>query len=377
MTSFQFGLEAEFLLARKSDWTPLWHRDVTFEMLNDIFETIALDDVPPLQGLELEPPHRKLMPYVVEGYHMPNHDFESVGMLPKGVEIRTPVTASLDACLNSFEILMMRLQKALAEKDMAPVALSHHPVEFQFSGPQNKRRHDYWQWAMEVMTTYGPDINVSLPAEMRADFNESDLQMKLDYYSPALAALSVGSPFLRGEPWRIRERIGKSFRMYKRSIIAPAIEIHPDEDWRLEFKIFDMPASTHEFRAFFLCFLGLLLTPQLKGRASRHTRVYDLGQVARLGLEAETVSERLTEFFKVVPSELRAWGFDPSALEILKERLDQNITPADKMLKMFEREKDLRVILKDRADFRFEQTALRRHERFDNSVSRIAAFSKL
>ncbi len=354
MTSFQFGLEAEFLLARKSDWTPLWHRDITFDKLNSLFESISLQGIPSLQGLELEPPHRKLMPFVVEGYHVPNHDFESVNILPKGVEIRTPVTSSLDACLNSFEVLMNRLQGALAREDMAAVALSHHPIECQFSGPQNKRRHDYWQWAMEVMTTYGPDINVGLPNEMRSDFDEADLQMKLDYYSPALAALSVGSPFLRGEPWKIRDRVGKSFRMYKRSIIAPAIEIHPDEDWRLEFKIFDMPASTSEFRAFFLCFLGLLLTPQLKGRASRHSRVYDLGQVARLGLEAETVAERLNEFFEFVPSELRVWGFDPSALEILEERLAKLETPADGMLKTFEREKDLRMILQERADFHFE-----------------------
>ena len=44
--------------------------------------------------------------------------------------------------------------------------MSHHPVEDRFEGPQNKRRHDFWQWAMLAMTTYGPDVNVSLPAPL-------------------------------------------------------------------------------------------------------------------------------------------------------------------------------------------------------------------
>jgi hypothetical protein len=35
-----------------------------------------------------------------------------------------------------------------------------------FEGPQNKRRYDHWQWAMKAMTTYGPDINVSVPLDL-------------------------------------------------------------------------------------------------------------------------------------------------------------------------------------------------------------------
>lgn len=335
MRGFRFGLEAEFLLVRLSDRRPLWHKDVTFESLNAILEKIPLDGIPSLDGLELEPPHRKLMPYVVEGYHVPDQDFAAVDIKPKGVEIRTPVCSSLDECLASFELLLQRLQSALADEGMAVVALSHHPLEKSFTGPQNKRRHDFWQWAMEVMTTYGPDINVAVPTELQSSLDVKDLEAKIDYYGPALSALSVASPFVDGGLWDFRGQPGRSFRMFKRSVIAPPIEIHPDEDWRLEFKVFDMPNSTLDFRCQFLCFLALLLTPGLKGRANRQSRIYDLGQVARHGLAAESVAERLTEIFELAPPHLEKWGFDAKPLEHFRRRLETGRTPADELIELY------------------------------------------
>lgn len=358
MKGFKFGIEAEFLLARPSDWSPLWHRDVSFERLNGILESIPLDGLPDISTLELEPPHRKLMPYVVEGYHVPDQDMAAIDIRPKGLEIRTPVCDSLDGCLNVFETLLTRLQTALKPHDLAVVALSHHPTETRFEGPQNKRRHDFWQWAMEVMTTYGPDVNVSLPAELRESLSTKDLEAKIDHYGPALSALSVGAPFIEGAPWKIRGRVGKSFRMYKRSVIAPPIEIHPHEDGRLEFKIFDMPGSTVEFRCQFLCFLALLLTPDLKGRASRQSRVYDLGQVARFGLEAEGVRERLTEIFEQAPRALREAGFDPAPLDLFRQRLISGRTPADDLIQIFENEGGLPAVLAARSRFAFEGPTL-------------------
>lgn len=352
---FRFGLEAEFLLVRKSDWQPLWHKNVTFQELNAILEGISLEDIGDLGGLELEAPHRKLMPYVVEGYHVPDQDFAAIDIKPKGVEIRTPVARTLDGCLKSFELLLKRLQEALAKFDMVPVALSHHPTESQFSGPQNKRRHDFWQWAMEVMTTYGPDINVAVPEEIQKNMDLKDLEAKIDHYGPALSALSVASPFVDGTLWKMRGQVGKSFRMNKRSVIAPPIEIHPDEDWRLEFKVFDMPNSTAEFRCQFLSFLALLVTPELKGRASKQARIYDLGQVARFGLKAEAVEDRLKEIFELAPKRLREWGFDPSPLELFHKRLLNGTTPSDELISLFEQNQgDLRKVLCERSQFRFD-----------------------
>ena len=159
---FTFGIEAELLLVDAATFRPLWHPDLTFAALNEVLESIDVDDVP-LDGLRTEPPHAKLMPFVVEGYHLPDDRMNPVDMLPKGIEIRTPVATSIDEAVDWLRTLHVRLDRALASRGIGTVAISYHPIEHHFEGPQNKRRHDFWQWAMEAMLTYGPDLNVGLP----------------------------------------------------------------------------------------------------------------------------------------------------------------------------------------------------------------------
>lgn len=349
---FQFGLEAEFILTRLNNCWPLWHQNIRFEELNSILESIDTSDFKDLKNLDLEPPHKKLMPYVVEGYHITDENMKAIDIKPKGVEIRTPVMQSLSDCLLSYEQLLIRLKQALKQSELSVAALSHHPREFHFEGPQNKRRHDFWLWAMEVMTTYGPDINVSIPSELQDKIDLKDLDRKINYYAPALSALSVASPFFKEDLWKIRGRYGKSYRMFRRSPIAPPIEVHPNEEWRLEFKVFDMANSTLDFECQFLCFLGLLLTEDLTGRADNQLRIYDLGQVSRFGLQAEDVTERLKEFFDKIQKPLNSWGFNIDCLSYFYRRMETGISPADEMIEMYEKnDKDLSFILKKRSSF--------------------------
>ncbi len=348
---FRFGLESEYLVVKSDGFKPLWHHDLTFELLNGIFESISLEGIPSCEGLDLEPPQTKLMPYVVEGYHLPDMDAGAKELLPKGVEIRTPVCNSLSEVLEVHKTLFFRLKSKMNENGYDLVCLSHHPTYSKFSGPQNKRRHDYWQWSMEVMTTYGPDINVSLPESLAKLVSEADLEDKINYYGPALAALSVASPFCDGAPWNLREGFGKSFRMHKRSYIAPPIEFHPDENNRYEFKVFDMPNSIQEIEAQFLTFLALVLDTGLMGRSSKQTRIYDLGQVARHGLQAEDMSTRATELLERAPAVLKEWGFDPSALVVFKERVISGRTPADDMIEMFQKS-SMEDVLRERSQFK-------------------------
>lgn len=162
----------------------------------------------------------------MEGYHLPDPQMNPIGLLPKGVEIRTPVYSSIEDCLATFKALHGRLQRGLANAGFQAVALSFHPTQVDFSGPQNKRRYDYWQWAMAAMLTYGPDINISLPDALAQRINARDLNEKVNYYVPALVALTLASPLRGGKLWRIRGRFGKSVRTYHRSVVAPAFEIH-------------------------------------------------------------------------------------------------------------------------------------------------------
>lgn len=340
MSGFRFGLEAEFCLAHKDTLAPRWYRDVTFRQLDELFTSLPMDDIPSLEGLAAEPPHQKLMPWIVEGYGVPDADFKNIDALPKGVEIRTPVCASIKQTLEVYTKLYQRLKTGLATLDLSPVAISHHPTESKFSGPQNKRRHDYWQWAMEVMTTYGPDINVSFPKDITARLfsNLDDLNAKVDYYAPAMAAVSLNSPFLNGQPWVVKGSRGLSYRTFRRSVIAPAIELHEDENFRIEFKVFEMTSNLRDFEAYFLLTTALFLDETLRGRASRYERVYDLGQVARLGLEAQGMRERLSELLQNAPRILQSFGFDTSALNIISDRLETLRTPAHDALERFDAE---------------------------------------
>lgn len=349
---FKFGLESEYLVVSLDSYKPLWHQDLSFDLLNHIFETIKIDDLPSCAGLDLEPPQTKLMPFVVEGYHLPDMDFQAKEILPKGVEIRTPVCQNISEALEVHKILFERLKKALNGYNYDLVCLSHHPTESKFSGPQNKRRHDYWQWSMEVMTTYGPDINVGIPEEIVKEISVEDLQEKINYYSPALSALSVASPFCNGEPWQYAEgKFGKSYRMHKRSYIAPPIEIHFDENNRFEFKIFDMPNSRIEIEAQILTFLLMIFNSDLKGRAVHQSRIYELGDVAKKGLQAEGVMGKLDEFFANAETILKEWNFDASSLEVFRKRMQTGMTPADDMLALYSKSKSLTEVLKSRSQF--------------------------
>jgi carboxylate-amine ligase len=350
---FNFGLEAEFMLADSKTFKPLWYKDVTFKTLDELFSQISLDGIPSLTGLAAEPPHHKLMPFIVEGYGIPDANMNIIDAYPKGIEIRTPVCNSIHETMNVYEDLYLRVRKALSTISMVPVAISHHPTETKFSGPQNKRRHDYWLWAMEVMTTYGPDINISLPDELsRQVFKDLDeLNAIVNYYAPSMAALSLASPFYEGKPWMIKGREGKSYRTFKRSVIAPAIELHPDENNRIEFKVFEMTKDSRDFEAYFHLVLGLFLSQNLKGRASHQERIYDSGHVAQSGLNTAGVKETLSELFSQCEIVLPQYGFKTDSLKRLHVRLEKREHISDKMLEIYHQNKNIHQVVEHYSNF--------------------------
>ena len=346
---FRFGLEAEFLLVDVESFRPLWYRDLEFKKLNALLEGIPVDDFP-CEDLEAEPPQRKQSPYVLEGYHLPDPDLNPIDLLPKGIVIRTPVYGSIEECLDCLRTLHQRLQSALCAAGYRAVVLSFHPTEDHFEGPQNKRRHDFWQWAQEAMPTYGPDVNVSLPVEIGNRLDLRDFNAKVNYYVPSLTALTLSSTLSRGDLWRIRGRVGKSVRTYHRSATAPAIEVHPDEGLRLELKPFEMTRSLTDYRNYFLVWLALILDAGLKGRASDQTRVYDLGRVARDGIEAESVRERAGEILDRAPAVLEPWGVDCASLSEFRLRLETGHLPADDIIAAYERERSVPTVLRQLTD---------------------------
>jgi carboxylate-amine ligase len=182
------------------------------------------------------------------------------------------------------------------------------------------------------MTTYGPDINVSVPIEELKDFDLDDFLKKVDFYSPALASLSVGSPFYKNKPCVYGDNELLSLRTYKRSVIAPPIELHEDEENRFEFKIFEMTPYIEDFHSYYLLFLTLIFDKGLKGRSDKATRIYEMGEAAKFGLGSLKLRERLEVIVKRAPLVLKRFGFDLGPLEKVKKRISRRETLSDELL---------------------------------------------
>lgn len=342
-TGFSFGLESEYLVARLSTFEPLWHDSVTFAELNECLERVRTDDLPSCDDLRFDPPHRRRMPFGVEGYHVPETGNLALDILPKGVEIRTPVCRGVEHALSTFATLHERLQESLARSRLVAVALSHHPTATRFHAPQGSRRRDLWLWAMEAMMTYGPDINIGIPDELGRAIDREELVARIDHYAPAMAALSAGSPFLGGKLWAHRGKIGKSYRTFRRSIVAPPVKFHSESGGgRIEFKAFEMSWRIEDFRNYFSLVLAVILAcveradgPLLKRRATSAERTYDLGIAAVEGMESEDLRARALELITAAGRILPAWGFGTEGLDILATRAERRLTPADELIEAY------------------------------------------
>jgi carboxylate-amine ligase len=199
---------------------------------------------------------------------------------------------------------------------------------------------------MEVMVTYGPDVNVSLPTDVQARLDINDLFAKVNYYAPALTALTRASPFCEGKLWMIRGRIGKSIRTYRRSVIAPALEVHMEERGRLEFKPFEATNRLDDLHAYFLLWLTLLLDDGLKGRASNQSRIYDLGQVAQFGLDVPSVRSRANEVLSRAGRVLVRHGFAAEALQPFQIRLETGRLPVDELVELYRQKHSIPAVLR-------------------------------
>ena len=346
--AFHFGLEGEFLLVSLPSYKPLWHHDLSFSRLNHLLESIQTSDVGgDVRCFDIEKPHAKAMPFLVEGYMIPDDQFEGVDIQPKGIEIRTPVFSLIQACLEAFKQLHTKLQQALQTIQMKAISLSHHPTESDFEGEINKRRYDFWLWAKEVMSTYGPDINISIPTSVLENFCIKDFDMKVNYYAPSMTAVSLASPFLSNKIWEpTKGQPGRSFRTYKRSVVAPAIEYHADENNRLEFKVFEMSPYLVDYENYFLMCLTLLLSDQLVGRASNRDRIYAMGEVAKHGLMLVETRDRLEKLLSAARNILPKYGFKTDSLCVLEKRLTDKQVFADELIHLYQKTGQMETVLK-------------------------------
>ncbi len=149
---FGFGIETEFCLLDAQRFNPLFHADLDFERLLTLTDDIPVSDFS-TEGFNIKPLHRKVNPYLIEGYYLTDSDMKPTKMLPKGIEVRTPIAYSIAQTVSNVETLTDRLQRKVEKEGWSLCSISHHPTESDFHAAPNYRRHDYWQWALTAMTT--------------------------------------------------------------------------------------------------------------------------------------------------------------------------------------------------------------------------------
>lgn len=331
---FGFGIETEHCLLSSKDFAPLFHEDLTFERLLDLVDSIPVSDFS-TDGFNIKPLHQKANPYLIEGYYLTDDEMKPKSLLAKGIEIRTPIAPSINTTIANLKELTERLRQQLAKVDLSIASISHHPTKSDFQAAPNYRRHDYWQWALTAMTTYGPDMNISVPESLSDDIDRDQLGDKINYYLPSIVALSFAAPIYNGQLWTQDGLQGKSVRTFNRSLWAPLHYIHTEPSLRFEFKGFEMAQNPDDYMAFFLCGLSMLLDDSLSGRASDALRISCLRRLAVEGLTLESEKERACQVLSSAEKLAYIFDFDGSSLKTLWRRLESCTTPADQIAKTF------------------------------------------
>jgi hypothetical protein len=341
---FGYGIEIELLLARLADYEPLSYGELRADDLFALIDELDTTDLG-TDGMNTKPLHRGPSHYLVEGYTVTDSDYKPQKLLPKGIEARTPVCESIDETIQIVGELHRRLREALKRHAMVPVVLAHHPTAEDLDAPRNYRRNDYWQWALTVTTTYGPDVNISVPREYELRIKSETLHNRLNYYAPSVVALSLNSPLYRGKLFEVNGAVGKSARTYRRSIWAPLYYIHEEPQLRFEFKGLEMATRAEDYKAYFLCALALLFDENLKTEATDQARIYDLGRIAVEGLEPDFVRERAQAVLSAAERIAEEMEIDRSCLEEMHRRVESREVPADTVIEIFRETADVRETL--------------------------------
>lgn len=354
---FGFGIEAEFLLVESQSCKPLGYETLNFQTLLNLVDGIATADCS-RAGFNKKPLHNHITPYLIEGYTLTDANMKPVDLLPKGIEIRTPLTNSFETSTDVLQNLYRRLKSKLTEKDMTAAMLSYHPTEPRIVAPPNYERHDYWQWALTATTTYGPDINISLPKNLEEKVDIERINARVNYYAPAAIALTFAAPIRDGNLWIVDGQIGKSVRTFERSKWAPIFYVHEKPSLRFEFKGFEMSRCLNDYHAMFLIGLALLLDQSLDCVASDQCRVSTLEALAVSGLEDAHVRETAALVLQSAERIARQLNLQRDSLDEFWERLETRRLPSDQIAETFTRTKSIEETLRTLTDFYSESESV-------------------
>jgi hypothetical protein len=347
MNGMKFGIEAEYALLRPgggfADYT-----NTTFAELRPLLERLPDYRHPELRvgdaGIRVKN-------WYVEGDERFDEAGRSTGLAVKGIEIRTPVTASIAQSIASLAELRAMLVAELAAQGWSLVAIGFNPCTAAYRPAYAPWERDFHashagNALPEISTlSYGPDLNFS----RRGDSPETAIETvrRLTYYSPWIVPFSFSSPFIGGALWE-----GLSYRTYRRTGPRPAALAHvsgahdhplvkeadpPSQHLRIEFKAFDMVADDRLLAELFHLVLGLSLADarELPGGADVPDAALHR-QVALAGFDSDEVRREAARLVALARDVLKRNGCH-AELPMLEDMLATRQTPAHAMRERFAR----------------------------------------
>lgn len=351
MNGLKFGIEMEYALIRPdgrfADYTNTSYSEVR----------ALLEGLPDYGHKELRSGDAgiRVKNWYVEGDERFDECGLSTGMAVKGLEIRTPVFATIEESIASLSDLRDRLSEELRPTRWSTRVIGFNPCTSTYRPsytPWEKEFHrSHIENALPEISTlsFGPDLNFSCSDDTPENVIEK--VKRLTYYSPFIVPFSFSSPIVGGALWE-----GLSYRTFMRTGPRPSALAHlatgsddilvkaadpPSQHLRIEFKAFDMVSDDRLLLELFYLILGISLSDvrQLPGTADRPDQRLHR-RVAVAGFDDDEIHGQARKVVAAAATALHARGMETS-LRRLEEMLASRRTPAHSMRELFENNRAL------------------------------------
>lgn len=364
---FKFGIEHEIsLVANKF----LDYRNLNFDILNKIVQKFPVhqSDYPYLRIGDLGIKTKRVY---IEGLEI----FDDNGYLkkqyPKGFELRTPSSFSIEEVTNYLYNDFQILRRGLSKFKISPTFISFNPyldevkVKIALHKFEKKlRKEDPGRiTAPFTLLSYGPDLNISYN-----EFNDDDvfnIVQKLNFYTPFMIPFSFSSPFYKNKLWG-----GQSIRCFLRLKIRPAVVGFikdkklieklknvwllskariESEKGRIEYKAFDTIQDLKIYKGLLALLKGFILDTKLNQKSVILDQKL-IAESSKYGFESKIIFEGAYEILSRVKESLKN-DKDRFYLNYLFDYLKNRKNLSIIMINQYKKLKSIEKVLKKHTNF--------------------------
>lgn len=367
--NFKFGIEHEIpLITQKGKF--LDYRNLKLEILNKIVQKFPVyqNDYPYLRIGDLGIKVKRLY---IEGLEIFDEDGYLISQKPKGFELRTPLTNSIEATINHLKNDFKLVKKLTKEFKIQPTFISFNPyidkvkIKIKLHRYERKLRKidPGRKTAPFTLLTFGPDINISF-----SELNDKDvwnIVQKINYYTPFIIPFSFSSPFYKNKLW-VGQSVRCFLRLPQRTAVIGFVENEnilkegkkywlldkrriESEKGRIEFKALDTIQDLKIYAGILALLKGLILDTNLKGK----TITIDQQLIKISSHEGFDNKIIYDGAFEVLSSAFKALKNDPDRekLGILFKKLKEKDNLSKKYINEYRKTRSIEKILKKYHEF--------------------------